>query len=293
LSRSGKDGRCRERDGVLSTRADPNARREKKPGTSVQPVSFSDEPARILNLMSKQALLVSVLLTAGCSGFAAPSPTPAPPTTVVAPVVETPREAPAPSTTVAPLQVRITGAPSLMVGVPATFTAQSTFETSAVSYRWTFSDGSGTEANASAAGTHTFGWPGMATVTVTASDERGEVSDSLQSMVMAPPTPTPPKVTPPPPPATFVVTLTCTANPPLSSTPCNVASSWNGAAVPSTSVTFVTWDWGDGAKNDVMVGPIRQHNYAQAGTFYVVATVSAQTAAGLKTGTGSLTLAIK
>jgi hypothetical protein len=130
--------------------------------------------------------------------------------------------------------------------------------------------------------------PGNATITA----KTGAASGSLDVVptpvpVVVPPyvpLPTPPIVVPPvvpTPPAPLVlnVSLTCTAEPhgPLGTPPtvCNLATSYNGAALDSALVNSVTWDWGDGLDQTVTSSPLGSRNYLQAGTYRIQATVTA------------------
>jgi PKD repeat protein len=78
-------------------------------------------------------------------------------------------------------------------------------------------------------------------------------------------------------PVAFVATMTCTPGTHGSTpTSCNVTTTYGGNAVPGSSVTSVAWDWGDGttADNSSSV-PVKPHTYVNAGTYTVLATVTA------------------
>jgi len=100
-------------------------------------------------------------------------------------------------------------------------------------------------------------------------------------------------VTAPPAAPTLSASLSCTPSAHTTPTVCNVATTYGGAAVLSTLVTGVTWDWGDGAGLDgTSTAPVKSHSYDNAGTYLVVVTVTATTADGAKTATTSRSVVI-
>jgi hypothetical protein len=126
---------------------------------------------------------------------------------------------------------------------------------------------------------------GNATITASVGSVAGSLDVVPTAAVVVPPPyvplPTPPIVVPPvvptpPAPLVLIVSLTCTAEPHGTKTVCNVATSYNGAAVDSTLVNSVTWDWGDGtSETPPIFTPLGQHLYTQAGTYRIQATVTA------------------
>jgi hypothetical protein len=59
---------------------------------------------------------------------------------------------------------------------------------------------------------------------------------------------------------------------------CNVSASYRGVALPSSSITSVTWDWGDGIRDDQPpYSVVKTHTYSGVGTFTVFANVDANT----------------
>ena len=76
--------------------------------------------------------------------------------------------------------------------------------------------------------------------------------------------------------------------PGLAATSCNVNETYGGATIPGGAVTGVAWDWGDGTTADnSSTTPVKTHQYVNAGTYTVIATVTANTADGSQTGTSS------
>jgi hypothetical protein len=110
-------------------------------------------------------------------------------------------------------------------------------------------------------------------------------SASTTAIVSAVPPPTPPT-----PPDALAVTMGCTPGTVVIQTVCNLSATYGGAAIASTAMTSAAWEWGDGGVSATV--PLGQHPYAQAGTYLIVATVTATTSAGVKTATASKSVVI-
>lgn len=112
--------------------------------------------------------------------------------------------------------------------------------------------------------------------------------------VFIPPPPVvapPPVVTPPPPAPTLAATLSCTPVTHGSPTPCNVTATYGGVPLASAAVTNVDWDWGDGVATSTAV-PVSTRTYVNAGSYTVLAVVTATTVDGAKTATGTKTITV-
>jgi hypothetical protein len=153
-------------------------------------------------------------------------------------------------------------------------------------YDWSFGDGA-TMTTASSTTFHTYTSTGTVTVSVMVTDAAGHVGTATVTTTVADlPAVIPPPVRPLP---SLSASINCTVpggtppptlTPPVS-IPCNVTAAYGGVAVPSSFVTGVDWDWGDGAVN-LGGGVALSHVYGQLGTFTVVATVVAKTVDGPK-----------
>jgi hypothetical protein len=142
---------------------------------------------------------------------------------------------------------------------------------------WTFGDGATASTN-SGTTSHTYAGAGSFTASVTATDTLGRsASNSTSVTVNALPAPPPPP--PPPGPATLEAVLTCTLAAHGSATVCNLAATYGGAAVPSTAITRVDWDLGNGV-SQVTAGPTISYPYPLAGSYLIVATVNANVIIG-------------
>lgn len=175
-----------------------------------------------------------------------------------------------------PLSVSLS-VPSVVVNTASAFAANVTGAAvgGPFTYVWTYGDGTSSTGAASSS-THTYPGTGSYAANVKVTDGAGRTATATASALVTDPivVVTPPVSTPTP--TGPVATLTCTANAPLTASPCNVSMSYNGTAVASTSVTGVVWDWGDGSTLDnASVTPVKSHSYAQAGTYNVTATVTA------------------
>ena len=85
-------------------------------------------------------------------------------------------------------------------------------------------------------------------------------------------------------PGVLTAAMSCTAHLTLDRASCNVTGTFNSATVPSAQVTRVDWDWGDGTVSN-STGPAQTHDFAQPGTYTVVAIMTATTSAGSKSAT--------
>jgi PKD repeat protein len=139
---------------------------------------------------------------------------------------------------------------------------------------WTWNFGDGTTLQTTAFTTaHTYGTAGTYSITVAAPG----ITTGTASITVSNPGGSAA--------STLTATVTCTPAAHGSATPCNVSSvNYGSATIPSSSVTTVSWDWGDGSS-----GPgttvAQSHTYVAAGTYNIVTTVTATTVDGAKTVT--------
>jgi PKD repeat protein len=184
-----------------------------------------------------------------------------------------------PTTTAAFLNVSSSGT----TGVPLVFSVSSA--ATGVTWNWSFGDGANTQTTTFAT-THTYSRAGVYAASVSAAGT--SAGNAIVTVIDPAPTPTPPA-------ATLSVTLTCTpgthgtpAPGTGTATSCNVNQTYGGATVPGGAVTGVAWDWGDGTTADnSSTSPVMTHQYINAGTYTVIATVTANTTGGSQTGTNS------
>lgn len=93
-------------------------------------------------------------------------------------------------------------------------------------------------------------------------------------------------------PGVMTATMSCTARSTITfDASCNVTGTYNGATVPSASVTRVDWDWGDGSTS-ISTSPAQTKTYAQPGTYTVIGVMTADTADGQKTATASKSVTV-
>ena len=248
----------------------------KAEGTTVKAV--------ILQLLTTWlGVLALVLFTVGCHTYI---PDPLAPSPVVAVVEPTPTPAPV----VSPLSVSLSiGVARPSVGDNISFVA-SAAGTSIVRADWAFGNGA---TLSTSRGDTAYAYPATGTftarVTVTASDGRtgsDQATVTVSRRETPPSTPTPTPTTP----GGFVVSLACTVQDATLPTSCNVTASYHDATVASGSMTAIDWDWGDGIH--AAGAPSNAHPYAFAGTYTVLATVTATTADGSRTGVGSKTIIV-
>lgn len=144
--------------------------------------------------------------------------------------------------------------------------------TAIVRVEWTFGDGATSTTN-SGTTSHTYTTAGSFTASVTATDTLGRsASNSAPVTVNAIPPPPPP---PTPAPASLAASLTCTIAAHVAA--CNIAATYGGVTVPSTDITSVDWDLGNGHGETTVqpVAPVIGYTYPLAGTYLVVAGVHA------------------
>jgi len=158
---------------------------------------------------------------------------------------------------------------SATTGVPVLFSVSSSV--SGATWSWSFGDGANDQSTAFSI-SHAYGRAGVYVATV---------SSSLTSSSSATVTVTNPPSAPTP--AAFSASIGCPASistvaPFLQA--CNVSATANGVQLPSTSITSVTWDWGDGKPEPPTLVPVDTHLYANAGTYTVFATVTGSAPGG-------------
>lgn len=81
------------------------------------------------------------------------------------------------------------------------------------------------------------------------------------------------------------ITISCSTVTFPNPTVCAVSATLLGSAVPSTSITTVSWDWGDGFTS-TSAGNVGGHAYLAPLTWHVMATVTVTGATGFGIGTG-------
>ncbi len=142
-----------------------------------------------------------------------------------------------------------------------------------VSYAWNFGDVSPIVTGPSPLALHTYINPGQYTVTLTVTDDQGQVGTNSLTVPVG--------TTPP--------TAQFTFSPNNASAPVVVNFNASGSqAGPGRTIVSYRWDFGNGQQQTV-TGPTTSHPYASAGTFVVVLTVT--DSAGL-TATASQTLTL-
>ncbi len=201
--------------------------------------------------------------------------------TLVAPSSSTSPSSPtpnSPTTTAAFLNVSSSGT----TGVALVFSVSSA--ATGVTWNWSFGDGANTQTTAFAT-THAYSRAGVYAASVSAAGT--SAGTAIVTVIDPAPTPTPPA-------ATLSVTLTCTPGTHgTTPTSCNVNETYGGATIAGGAVTGVTWDWGDGTTADnSSTTPVKTHQYVNAGTYTVIATVTANTVDGSQTGTSSKSVVV-
>ena len=183
-----------------------------------------------------------------------------------------PPEAPTPTAVLGVSPTGQTGVP-LLFGVSAP---------SGQTWLWTFGDGASVSTSSYTV-LHTYASAGIYAASVSSAGTRG--ANATVTISDAPP---PPPVVAP----SLSATITCTPAAHLAPTPCNLSSvTYGGAAIASGAVTNVDWDWGDGAGSPAG-GTATTHTYTNAGTYTVLATVTANTSGGSKTTTTSKAIVV-
>ena len=114
-----------------------------------------------------------------------------------------------------------------------------------------------------------------------------ETMSTLALVIDAPP----PPETPTTPTTGLAITMGCKAATHGTPSPCNLAATYNGTPVPSTSFTSVDWDWGDGTAQ-MVAGPVGSRTYVQAGTYLVVPRATVTTVDGPKVATTSQSITV-
>lgn len=237
-----------------------------------------------------RSILIATILAAGCAYQAPVAPTPLPIASST-PTPSTPTT-PTPPVTIAPITVDLLVSPSTPhKGDHITMTASSAGGTAPLSYAWTFGDGAWAD-GPSATLTHAYDQDGLKTIRLTVTDANGRTGSGYREMmiqsnvvvsndppvVLPPPAPTPPQL------PTLSTVATCTGNAHGSPSPCNVNTYYGGSVLPSSAISNVDWDWGDGLQT-AAGGVVSAHSYVNAGTYNVFATVTATTVDGPKTAT--------
>jgi PKD repeat protein len=197
----------------------------------------------------------------------APSPT--------SPSSPTPNSTP---TTAAFLNV----SPNATTGVPLVFSVSSA--ATGVTWNWSFGDGANTQTTTFAT-THAYSRAGVYAASVSAAGT--SAGNAIVTVIDPAPTPIPPA-------PTLSVTLTCTPGTHgTTPTSCNVNQTYGGATIAGGAVTDVAWDWGDGTTADnSSTTPVKTHQYVNAGTYTVIATVTANTTNGSQMGTSSKSVVV-
>ncbi len=182
-----------------------------------------------------------------------------------------------------PLSVSLS-VPSIVINNPSQFTANvaGTPLGGPFVFTWNFGDGTGDSGTTNTIA-HAYNRTGSQIATVTVKDGAGRSATGTATAVVTDPV----VVTPTPTPGSsdssgLVATLTCTGNAHGTASPCNVSAAYNGKNIASGSITAIAWDWGDGGNVAGAAVPLGSHNYAQAGTYIVTATVTATTSDGSK-----------
>lgn len=161
-----------------------------------------------------------------------------------------------------------TPTPNAIINAPSTVTTGTaiTLGVSAPAngqtWTWNFGDGGTTQTTAFTT-THTYTTAGVYTIMVSAPGiATGSATITATSGL--------------------VPMMNCTVPATHAAVTCTISATYNGAALPSSSITKVDWDWGDGFTNTTSgsSAPTSSHTYASAGTYTVFATVTATTSDG-------------
>jgi len=270
-------------NGAQGGTATVTARVQSANGTPVPdvPVTFTTSfgaisPTRVLTGVDGRATATlfaegTAEVTASAAGLSAQSLVAAQAPVVTTTPTPTPAPTPTPSPTPVPPAVVINVSGSATTGVPLAFGVSSS--ATGVTWNWAFGDGGVAQTTAFGT-THAYAKAGVYTATVSA------LGTSTASATI---TVTDPVAPAPTPAAALAATLTCTPGTHgTTATACNVTLTYGGAALPSGSVTNVAWDWGDSVTTTSTTA-VSTHTYANAGTYTVFATVTANTVDGSKT----------
>jgi len=200
----------------------------------------------------------AITTTVQVVGAAAPSTGPPSP----------PIPAPTPPT-ITPIAI-INGPATATTGSPVTFGVSA--PANGQTWTWNFGDSTPPSQTTAFTTAHTFNTAGTYPVTVSAPGITAGNSTITVSTAAASA------------PSTLAATVACTANAHGTASPCNISSvTFGSTAIPSASVTSVSWDWGDGSPAGS--GMSASRTYTNAGTYNIVATVNANTSDGPKTVT--------
>lgn len=169
-----------------------------------------------------------------------------------------------------------------LTGDPVSFSVSS--QAMGVLWQWNFGDGA-TDQTTAFSTTHVYGRAGVFLASVSGA---GTASASAPITISNKP------VVAPPPAAALAVTVGCTPGTHgTTATACNVRATFGGTALPGGAITGVDWDWGDGTTADNhSATPVQTHTYTSAGTYTVLATVTANTSAGSQTATTSTSVIV-
>jgi hypothetical protein len=183
-------------------------------------------------------------------------------------------------TVVRPQTVAILVTPGL-AGAATAFNLATETVVSAV---WNFGDGSAPFTTALPTAAHVYSRAGNYTASVAVTDRSGRTATASRDFSVTAPAGPPPPVVP-----TLGASLTCVPSAHGTPTPCNLAATWGGAPVDSSAITHVVWDFGDGQDQtiDGAGAALASHVFAQAGTYLIVANVSATAGGGTPATTTS------
>jgi len=227
-------------------------------------------PAGPAHVTARTGALTTAALVALQAAPTTPTPTPDP--------APTPLPVPPPGPAPLPLSVGIVSTTGI-AGTPTLFGLS--INAPVARADWTFGDGA-IATTAGAQTSHVYA-SGSFPVSVGVVDDRGRTA-SAQTTVTIAPAPSPP-VTPAP---LLAAVITCAPaaihTVPAPATPCNVSATYGGTPVPSSLLTRVDWDWGDGTTT-LNGGAASTRTYANAGTYTVIAAVTATTVDGTRTTT--------
>lgn len=191
---------------------------------------------------------------------------------------------PPPPTPVAGYLVGLVAAPTpALIGIPVTFTATATpvnGAPAATSYAWTFGDGSPLLTTPTASTTYPYASAATFTVRVTATGGTAVGTAFTSVTVVA---------------AIPVVSVNCSTGvhltTPRTPSTCVAAATLGGVGVPSSDITSVTWDFGDGPPPIIGAGNVSPpHNYPTSASYIVFATATVTGATGPGTGSGTTTI---
>jgi hypothetical protein len=175
----------------------------------------------------------------------------------------TPGPSPPPSPTPSPSVVYLNMPSTAVVGDDVTLSVSST--ATGVTWNWSFGDGM-TRSTTSFTTTHTYTVPGPYVATVSSA----QTASASAAITVSAPTPSAA-----PQAAGLKAIPTCTAGKVNAATTCNVSATYNGQAVPATSIRHVQWNWGDGNLNEGGTGFVAySHVFQYVGTYTVIVTIN-------------------